>query len=314
MAWIEVHQSLLTHRKTLALADALDIPPVYVLGHVVSLWLWSLDNAPDGDLSGLSPRILALAAQWPGDPKLFRQAMVTVGFIDDSDERSDLHDWLDYAGRLAERREKERERSRDRRLAIKSLKGVNERPVDLPTTEGRPMVDLPTTAGTGPNRTGPTEITAVISAVSNDTALASNCDHLLADAPNGGTKTTTAASEKSEDRQIWTEFVAAGLPEPMTRSERGKWNRAIFDLREAGVQSKHIRWLVKRYRERFPSVECTPTAIAANLGLLRSTPPNGHARDRPPLHNDGPHYLSDEEARKKQEDEEECLKQYYPSN
>ena len=59
MAWIELHQALPQHRKLLALRDALRLRTPAALGHMCLLWLWALDNAPDGDLSALPPRQLA---------------------------------------------------------------------------------------------------------------------------------------------------------------------------------------------------------------------------------------------------------------
>ncbi len=50
MAWIEAHQSLRDHRKVPDMADRLDMPEAHVVGHLVYLWLWALDNAQDGRL------------------------------------------------------------------------------------------------------------------------------------------------------------------------------------------------------------------------------------------------------------------------
>ena len=111
MAWIEVHQSLPTHRKTLALADALGIKPVQAMGHLVCVWLWTLDNAPDGDLSGVAPKTIARAAQWTRKPELFIEALVESGFMDISNQ---IHDWPDYTWRLLTGRDENRNRNRER--------------------------------------------------------------------------------------------------------------------------------------------------------------------------------------------------------
>src|SRR6266536_3599136 len=98
MAWIEMHQSLPTHRKTLAVADTLGIEPVLVVGHLACLWMWALDNAPNGNLAGVGTRTLARAAQWKRDADRFVGALTEAGFI----EGGMIHDWPDYAGRLLE--------------------------------------------------------------------------------------------------------------------------------------------------------------------------------------------------------------------
>jgi len=140
LAWIEIHQSLPTHKKTLLASDALGITPVHLMGHMVAFWLWALDNVPDGDLDNISPRVIARAAQWEGDPEQFVGALISVGFIDETGNGLAIHDWYDYAGRLIERRIAERERSRQRRAAAQ--KG------NTKTTAGRPPVDHATTVGT----------------------------------------------------------------------------------------------------------------------------------------------------------------------
>ena len=93
MAWIELHQSLPQHRKLLALRDALGLRTPAALGHMCLLWLWALDNAPDGDLSALPARQLAEICQFSerraGDLAV---ALRTSGFVD--------ADWAARLGRL----------------------------------------------------------------------------------------------------------------------------------------------------------------------------------------------------------------------
>ena len=54
MAWIELHQSLREHRKMFACAEVLNISKIEMVGTLVCLWLWALDNAQDGSLAGVS--------------------------------------------------------------------------------------------------------------------------------------------------------------------------------------------------------------------------------------------------------------------
>ena len=150
MAWIELHQSLPTHRKTLIASDILDISPVRFVGHIVTFWLWCLDNVPDGNLNGISPRMIARAAQWESDHDQFLEALLTAGFLDQG-ETLEIHDWFDYAGKLVERREAEKERSKQRRLALRALQDSTQ--TEHKTTAGRPPDDQQTTVGTVPNLT-----------------------------------------------------------------------------------------------------------------------------------------------------------------
>ena len=69
MAWLQVHQTLKDHRKLFDAADELEITPPHMMGLLVSFWLWALDNVPKGDLAGITPRMIARAAQWDGEPE-----------------------------------------------------------------------------------------------------------------------------------------------------------------------------------------------------------------------------------------------------
>jgi hypothetical protein len=111
LAWIELHQAIWTHRKTLILAAELDLDETYAAAHVVRLWTWALDNAPEGDLTNLPARVIAFGAGWRGDPELFVNAAVKAGWID-KNERVLIHDWMEYAGRLIEKRKADAERKR----------------------------------------------------------------------------------------------------------------------------------------------------------------------------------------------------------
>lgn len=64
MAWIESHQSLVTHGKLLKLARQLGINKYEAIGHLQALWWWTIDNATDGSLAGHTPAIIAEAAGW----------------------------------------------------------------------------------------------------------------------------------------------------------------------------------------------------------------------------------------------------------
>lgn len=112
MAYCEVHQSLLDHRKLIVAAEALDIEEVHLMGHLVALWLWSLDNAPNGVLPQ-SMRMIGRAARWSGDPTRLVSALKLAGFLDLHEDGSFvIHDWQDYGGKLTESRLKNAARQR----------------------------------------------------------------------------------------------------------------------------------------------------------------------------------------------------------
>jgi hypothetical protein len=46
------------------------------------LWSWALDNAPDGDLSGMSARVIAHGAGWgSADADTFIEALIGAGWL-----------------------------------------------------------------------------------------------------------------------------------------------------------------------------------------------------------------------------------------
>lgn len=153
MAWIELHQAVWTHRKTVSLAIKLGLDATYAAAHIIRLWTWALDNVEDGDLSGLPPEVIAFGADWKGDPETFVNAAIYAKWLDETEEGLYIHDWEDYAGKLMERRAAERERSRKRRADSKAV--TLKPPAKKRTTGGRPADDQQTTVGTVPNSTVP---------------------------------------------------------------------------------------------------------------------------------------------------------------
>ena len=146
MAWIQVHQTLKDHRKTYDASDALEVEPAHMLGLLVSFWLWALDNAPTGNLHGISNRTIARAAGWPeNNADKFVEVLKAAGWLDITPEGDlQIHDWYEFAGKLIDQREAEKQRSRIRRTAFTT----GGRPADdRQTTDKRPADDRQTTGG-----------------------------------------------------------------------------------------------------------------------------------------------------------------------
>ncbi len=108
--WIVVHQSLPTHRKTLAMCDLLDIEPVDVVGHLTMFWMWCVDNAPEGLIKNTGARVIAIASNWRGDAKKYVDSLITAGFLDQNDQGLVVHNWPMYMGRLIALRARNAER------------------------------------------------------------------------------------------------------------------------------------------------------------------------------------------------------------
>jgi hypothetical protein len=148
MAWIQTHQSLVSHRKTLTLADELGTSVPSAIGHLVCLWTWALDNAASGDLSTVRPKTIASAALWRRRPDDFISAMLAAGFLDGGpDEPLRLHDWDDYAGRLMQQRERNRRNVQAHRNRVRNddVSVTSPSRVEKSREEYRTKDDLPLT-------------------------------------------------------------------------------------------------------------------------------------------------------------------------
>ena len=112
MAWIELHQSLIRHPKTLRVADTLGVSRLTVVGHLAALWGWAIDAKPDGGpLTDLDVRA---GAEWDAR-KDFTAALAAATFLDVRDDGFWIHDWDEYAGRLIRQRKLARDRARKAR-------------------------------------------------------------------------------------------------------------------------------------------------------------------------------------------------------
>lgn len=146
MAWIEVHQGLREHRKTYACAEKLKISRVVMVGTLVSLWLWALDNAPDGSMDGISNRTIAHVCDWPEKKaETLINSLVECGWLDKDGDILRIHDWTDYAGRLMERRENDKARKKKSREKQRMSEGC---PQDV---HGKSCATVPIPYPTVPN-------------------------------------------------------------------------------------------------------------------------------------------------------------------
>lgn len=67
---------------------------------------------------------------------------------------------------------------------------------------------------------------------------------------------------------IWDALVKAFGYTPATKSERGKWNKAAKELRDAGVDPSLIGPRLAKYRRTWPGINANPLALAAHWGEL----------------------------------------------
>lgn len=145
MAWIEFHQTMPRHKKTVRLARELKLSRREAVGLMCDLWCWALDNADkDGTLTDVDAEDIADAMDYPrkqGDKLV--DALITCGYMDRVNGALVLHDWYDYAGKLSEKRETDKKRKAAAR-ANKLGKNSEGFPQDVQrTSSGNPLVTVP---------------------------------------------------------------------------------------------------------------------------------------------------------------------------
>jgi hypothetical protein len=151
MSWIESHQSLSRHRKTMRVVSVLKVDRHKLLGHLHELWWWGLDNADtDGNLEGIAEEQIAMGAEWPvKDATRFVAALVDGGFLEGSPGAYILHDWYAYAGKLNTKRAANRERmKRARAEHVQRTTDARAAHVHtLPNQPNQPNQPVPTVLG-----------------------------------------------------------------------------------------------------------------------------------------------------------------------
>jgi hypothetical protein len=173
MAYVQSHQSLGHHRKTLRMVDVLKCDRHKLIGHLHELFWWGLDNAnAQGLLGHVAAVDIAGAAGWPAkDAQRFVNALLTCGgadhpgFLEESSQGYILHDWADYAGKLNDQRELRRESNRRAQQARRQRLRAPASALTPDDTSAAVSADChpdsqhrqhPTGPDlTGPNRTGP---------------------------------------------------------------------------------------------------------------------------------------------------------------
>lgn len=160
IAWIESHQELARHPKTKRFARVLDISLPAAVGHLHFFWWWAMDYAQDGDLSRYDKHDIADACGWEDDAGKIFNALSESGFVDMDEQGMSIHDWFDYAGRLIEKKEQNKERKR-RSRANKTDRNKSNEDVTR-TSHGQTSDEHEGHRATKPNLTKPNHIDVVV--------------------------------------------------------------------------------------------------------------------------------------------------------
>lgn len=114
MAWIELHDTLPDHKKVLAVATALKADKDLIVGKLVRLWVWALNNREDGRFSEQDVATIAEIMRFRGKPQKLITALLDARLLDYDGCNYMIHDWDERVGMLLAKREASRSQARDR--------------------------------------------------------------------------------------------------------------------------------------------------------------------------------------------------------
>ncbi|MBK6854661.1 MAG: hypothetical protein IPG93_24585 [Burkholderiales bacterium] len=114
MSWSKLHGGAHRHRKVLQLESRLGCSELEARGIVLTVWSWTIESEPDGDLDGWTAEALARVWGWRGDAAVFVEALVGAGLLDEENGALRVHDWMEHAEgwKDADRKRKERQKKR----------------------------------------------------------------------------------------------------------------------------------------------------------------------------------------------------------
>lgn len=114
MAWIELHDNLPDHEKVIEVAATLKMDKDMVVGKLVRLWTWAVNNREDGLLRDHDISTVAEKMRFRGKPQHLIDALANARLLDPVDGGYMIHDWDERVGMLMAKREDARAQSRQR--------------------------------------------------------------------------------------------------------------------------------------------------------------------------------------------------------
>lgn len=293
MSFVQVQQSLITHRKTMRLARELALPRMAVVGMLVALWSWCLDNAMTGYLGPSEDDValfLADVCYFDGAAVLLLDALLAAGFLDREDDGALwIHDWEEHMGTLIAARAQSADRSRNYRDRLRARHAPAEPPASVAVTPP-PTVTSPsrhahvtrtsrarveksrveTLHTPSAERDNASETDQVLSL-----SLASPPEHSPPSAPSPPLPPPVAdpaqpnASRPRPPDVIWDACVSCMDGGPTNDGERGKWNKGVKLLKQSGATTAEVLLRAQRFRDRFgPDIPLHPMSLALNWRIL----------------------------------------------
>lgn len=264
--WIPLQQSVFTHRKTVAVAETLEMEEVYVVGHLAALWGWALDNADDDGVIRASARTIEKASYWQGERGALVYALLAAGYLRECADGYGIHDWEDHLGKLLNRRKNDAARQKAHR---ERHKNTDRRDVTHPETDPSADVTRDITV-TSALRNGVTEHNSI------DNPPTPLRDEFVAGEPPPP-KPSEVRDEKA--RALFTAYRSVRHPKAPATIPATEWrmHRSAFrTMADDGVTPDQVAAVTRAAMSRFERSEMvTVPSICRNWADLveRAAPP-----------------------------------------
>jgi DnaD/phage-associated family protein len=118
--WLELHSDLPDHPKVMYCASLLKVDPDLLIGKLCRLWLWALNNRESGKFLACETSLIADKMRWNKKADNLISALCSIapgecaGFLYKTEDGYEIYHWQEYAGRLLDKRRKDRERKAER--------------------------------------------------------------------------------------------------------------------------------------------------------------------------------------------------------
>jgi hypothetical protein len=274
MAWIESHQETGRHPKTKKLARRLGVSLPAAVGHLHYLWWWALDFAQDGSLDKFEDEDIADAMHWDGDAAQLVEALFFSGHIDETEHGLVIHDWMDYAGKLLERREKDRLRKREDAEKKKKTRKTKRAPRSSDGNDTESDGNLNASGVTVPNSTVPnsTVPNSTVPNIQTDEAHALQERRFTefwqaypkkvgkASCLRAWTKLNPnaelfdqimAALEAQKNSDQWKREAGRYIPNPLTWINQGRWDDEPVEPAGVPAQPSGTSGMMNKLREMY---------------------------------------------------------------
>lgn len=252
MAWIESHDDVWEHHKTVRLCAILKIGRAAAVGHLHGLWHFVLKNAwRDADLSlwlEAGPSEIERAVWWDGEKGALVTALQHSGYMDGSV----VHGWLERAGRLVGDRLRNESR---RKTYVKRTANVRKSVATLPN----PTLPNPTL----PNQHGGGGFESFWEAYPRHINKAGAFKAWMKLRPDAEMLATILAAIASQSRsEQWTKDGGQFIPHPTTWLNQRRWEdrlKPMFVARAAArvpanialEEMKRLEREAREHPERF---------------------------------------------------------------